>query len=398
VTLRVDFPFAGRVLDLSALSEQAWQTIAAAGVDRAALERVAGRDHVIRGDAELQALQSLLQRADARSAGPELPSVRVGAALEVIAQRPEGMGRRAFVERFMGGGFELRRLSDNQWDELEACGLRRDRLLRLAGADQGIHSQQELSDLFTLLNQLDRDANPRQLELTLGTKETSAGRALTLLEAVLVQRERNFSPDDLSRALLAGEGDGDSVGLLVPAREQLGQKDCLVTAKAMIHSFIPVGMTRRGPRLDELLTTSVDAHYMAKDENRDGQISGYRTDFDAGRRYLDACLLAGRPAIVGVSHSDRDYNNDLFTDHFVVITGRSIDEAGRVFYTFNDPADGSSTGRFYVDDVSGMLFKLARTDIPAGYTTARAYQVTQIRTYSDLPFADAVGRAPTPSS
>lgn len=398
MTRRIVAPFSGRVLDLGQLSDQAWQTIAAAGVDRAALERVAGPDHVIRGDAELQALQSLLRRADARSKGPELPSARVGAALEAIAQQPVGLSRSAFVDRFTGGGFELRRLSDEQWEALEAFGLRRDRLLRLAGADQGVHSQQELSDLFTLLNQLDRDGNARQLEVALGSQDTNAGRALLLLEGVLVQRERSFAPEDLSHALLGGDGDGDSVDLLVRTHKQVGPTDCLVTSKAMIHDFIPVGMSRRSPRLDTLLTTSVDAHYMAKDEDRSGQISGYRADFDAGRRYLDACLAAGRPAIVGVSHSDRDYNNDLFTDHFVVITGRSLDEAGRVYYSYNDPADGSNDGRFYVDDASGMLFKLPRTDIPAGYTTARAYQVTQIRTYSDLPFTEIAGRAPTPSS
>jgi len=84
-----------------------------------------------------------------------------------------------------------------------------------------------------------------------------------------------------------------------------------------------------------------------------------------GRDYIDGELGAGRPVVVGVSHSGQHHNVDDLTDHFVVITTRGVDEQGRVYYAFNDPgtkdaaagADTNPNNRFYVDGKTGKLFR-----------------------------------------
>ena len=136
---------------------------------------------------------------------------------------------------------------------------------------------------------------------------------------------------------------------------------------------------------------------MAKTENGRGELSGYTADFKAGLRYIDACLDRRRPVVIGVSHSESDGNARLdgITDHFVLITGRGRDQDGRVFYTFNDPANGSSSARFYVDARSGLLFKPANERIGERWVAGRAYQATHVRLYRDLDFSVATGRSPS---
>lgn len=105
------------------------------------------------------------------------------------------------------------------------------------------------------------------------------------------------------------------------------------------------------------------------------------------RDYIDACLDKGRPVIVGVScvaiASERV--NEGITDHFVTISGRGLDDAGRVFYEFRDPGAGGATGRLYVDPDSGKLFKPGATAANTPYVGHMAYEVSQVRTWRDLP-------------
>lgn len=98
---------------------------------------------------------------------------------------------------------------------------------------------------------------------------------------------------------------------------------------------------------------------VANGEDALGRVQTTRRQAESARRYLDEQLAAGKPVTVGVSHIDAGYNRDGITDHFVVITGRGIDEQGRQYYTYNDPAvrdPKAGTGeRFYVDDATGKL-------------------------------------------
>lgn len=105
------------------------------------------------------------------------------------------------------------------------------------------------------------------------------------------------------------------------------------------------------------------------------------------RDYIDACLDKHRPVIVGVScvavASERV--NEGITDHFVTISGRGLDDAGRLFYEFRDPGAGGATGRLYVDPDSGKLYKPGATAGNTPYVGQMAYEVSQVRTWRDLP-------------
>ncbi|NMO21179.1 LysM peptidoglycan-binding domain-containing protein [Pyxidicoccus fallax] len=123
---------------------------------------------------------------------------------------------------------------------------------------------------------------------------------------------------------------------------------------------------------------------VATGENSKGQLSINSKKAAEGRNYIDQQLNAGKPVVVGVSHKDSDYNADKLTDHFVVITGRGVDEKGRTYYTFHDPgtsqkakgADTNPNNRFYVDD-SGKMYRPGK--LANGYLTERNLEVAMVR-------------------
>ncbi|NTX35291.1 LysM peptidoglycan-binding domain-containing protein [Myxococcus sp. CA033] len=107
---------------------------------------------------------------------------------------------------------------------------------------------------------------------------------------------------------------------------------------------------------------------------------------ERGRNYIDQQLAAGKPVVVGVNHKSTANvgNADGITDHFVVITGRGVDQQGRTYYTFNDPAtrnqsrgaDTNPNNRFYVDENTGGL---TRPGPRTGYVVGRQFDVSMIR-------------------
>ncbi|MBZ4415675.1 LysM peptidoglycan-binding domain-containing protein [Myxococcus sp. RHSTA-1-4] len=123
---------------------------------------------------------------------------------------------------------------------------------------------------------------------------------------------------------------------------------------------------------------------VAKSENGKGQVTVDSKKAAEGRKYIDSQLDAGKPVVVGVSHKDSNYNADGLTDHFVVITGRGVDEKGRTYYTFHDPgttqktkgADTNPNNRFYVDD-SGKMYRPGKE--ASGYVTDRRFEVAMVR-------------------
>jgi hypothetical protein len=120
------------------------------------------------------------------------------------------------------------------------------------------------------------------------------------------------------------------------------------------------------------------------DENGEGRLTVDPAQAQAGREYIDGQLDAGRPVAVGVSHKDAAYNVDALTDHFVLITGRGVDEQGRTFYSFHDPAtqnpnvgmDTNPNNRFYIDDSTGMMY---RPGPHQGFVVERGYDVSMVR-------------------
>jgi GH24 family phage-related lysozyme (muramidase) len=63
-------------------------------------------------------------------------------------------------------------------------------------------------------------------------------------------------------------------------------------------------------------------------------------EWDMGIRYINACLSAGVPAMIGVNHTfaykKAAANNDNSTDHWLTIIGRGSDEKGK-YFTYTDP-------------------------------------------------------------
>ncbi len=120
---------------------------------------------------------------------------------------------------------------------------------------------------------------------------------------------------------------------------------------------------------------------MAEDKN--GRLQVDETRARLGRQYIDAYLDKGYPVLVGVSYADRSYNADRLTDHFVAIDGRNYDKKGRLYYTFKDPGDAGRSGRLYVDNATGKLFKQAEKSRKR-FVRYLDYEVTQVRTYEGL--------------
>jgi hypothetical protein len=114
----------------------------------------------------------------------------------------------------------------------------------------------------------------------------------------------------------------------------------------------------------------------------------------AGRDYIDRELTAGRPVVVGVSHTGEHHNVDDLTDHFVTVTSRGVDDQGRTFYAFNDPgtrsaqlgSDRNSNNRLYVDSKTGEMY---RPGARGGQITSQQYEVTMVRTNRESPRASS---------
>jgi LysM repeat protein len=143
---------------------------------------------------------------------------------------------------------------------------------------------------------------------------------------------------------------------------------CFQTAKAMAKA---AGAEVLGPQHRIQVGLSEDSK---------GRLSVDQAKAAEGRAYVDAQLEKGKPVVVGVSHKDASYNADKLTDHFVTITGRGVDEQGRSYYTFNDPATRSeekAKGRFYVDEQTGNLYKPGKE--AKGFVVDRHFEVAMVR-------------------
>lgn len=397
-----------RVLRLDDLDDAAWATVSNSGLTRQAIEAIAGPDRVLRGGRELRALDRLLRtparevsdtRSNTRASAlpdthPDGRGVRVANVLLKASRASHALSSREVSALSQQGEFDLAALDAAAWQELGTLGVAVDRLRGRAGADLRLRGPDDLRALFRLLATLDDDGDPQRLEMALLGEgrppvTTRAGAAYALLQ-------RCFQPysGELSDLQLTDAAPAASLYALpfhaaeLPVRtHKQAPRECFVSAKTMLNRF------KRG--LADGLNDVTGAHYMARVEDARGRIAGYREDFDAGRRYIDHCLLSGTPVIVGVSYKRDNYNLDGLTDHFIVITGRHTDEEGRLFYTFNEPGNGKSGYRLYVDARSGRLFKPATR--PRGYVDEMQFQVTQVRTFAAMPFAQVTGRAAQPA-
>lgn len=158
---------------------------------------------------------------------------------------------------------------------------------------------------------------------------------------------------------------------------------CKRTCDHLVDSYLREKLGNNAPRAADWHS----AIQVATAEDTKGRIQADPLQAQIGRNYIDSCLDKGYPVTVGVSFKDREaaggkeVNNDRITDHFVVVSGRGHEPDGRTYYAFKDPADGS-TGKFYVDRESGVLFRAPRQ--PGKDVDSKQYQVSQVRTYNGV--------------
>lgn len=184
----------------------------------------------------------------------------------------------------------------------------------------------------------------------------------------------------LPRSAGAGMGAANQIQLDVPnisqfdgARvERAGDDACYRACRAIAAAMgvnIPAG-------------TAGNSIQVASSENSVGQVQVNPQGLAEARSYIDQQLAAGRPVVVGVSHKDASYNSDGITDHFVVITGKGVDENGQQYYTYNDPAVGKGNEasgvnqRFYVDAENGNL--VHQGSVASGYVKDRHTEMSMV--------------------
>ncbi len=176
------------------------------------------------------------------------------------------------------------------------------------------------------------------------------------------------APTGPSAAEAGAEASKSAVDLEVPFVSQWTLRNpreaCFRACQAMLAG---VGLADRGP--DQALWLN-------------GTDSCPASSAAALQTQLDADLDAGKPVSVGVDRpGGKNTNADGVTDHWVVVTGRGIDEQGRAYYTFNDPgrraeangSDQNPQNRLYVDEATGRLY----SEDDKGQ---RRYEVTAVRT------------------
>jgi hypothetical protein len=178
-----------------------------------------------------------------------------------------------------------------------------------------------------------------------------------------------------------GQGDRRGVFLAVPFFSQFepghgydpGKTSCFLAAMAMVAEK---GAKVTGPDQRIQLATA---------EDEKGRLTIDPAKAAQARSYIDQQLDEGWPVVVGVSHKDAHYNVDALTDHFVVITGRGVDEQGRTYYAFHDPSasrgdKGSDTNpknRLCVDEATGRMYRPGKD--AAGLVVDRRLEVAMVR-------------------
>jgi RHS repeat-associated protein len=169
---------------------------------------------------------------------------------------------------------------------------------------------------------------------------------------------------------------------LFPGDRAAGNRACFEAAKKQTLDGNRAALGARRPTLLGSDRVIQIAHL----EDPNGRVLADPTVARQALSYIDRALEAGYRVLVGVSYiAGHDQNTDGITDHFVTIHGRGLDEVKRVFYEFTDPGSHQyPTGRFYVDETSGKLFRPAVEPGPLRSVHNVDYEVTQVRTYEEL--------------
>ncbi len=380
------------------------------------LKKCAGPDGSISTPQEFDRLFALLDKKDGTEDGlittkqsalgqTEMKSTIAGDVLDILtahAQKAQVVTKNDYIESHTAGYYDLKMLTPEDLSALRELGFNMG-AINYQGAQKGgiIQGKKAAETVFASLSSIDAGNDASRLRLSnpiaMGKKPaekdlTSSGKANAILEKCYVGFEQPYrSYTDLSRAAKEGTPHRADVALNVPCYPQTDPTGCYRTCRKMLKDF--------NSKIDAKVIPGGDgAHYTAISEDAAGRVMGRKGAFTDSVKYIDTCLEAGRPVIIGISDRDADYNTDKITDHFIIITGRKTDEDGNIVYTYNDPATSGPqrTGPLYVDKDSGMLF---RPDfVRSAGQNKRQYQLTQIRPYTDsgFTFKDVVGHAVNP--
>jgi hypothetical protein len=290
--------------------------------------------------------------------------------------KPVSRSQRSFVAEAIDGAVDLSDLSEETRTAMKQGGMPKAKLAAVAGPDGRIDTLQEVRALYNTLEKYPVSKRAPLADALLSEFRRHAVRPLRAEDALTL---------NAPQAARFGETHLDVPGIaqmsLHPDRAVAG-KMCFAAAVAQLEHFF----AERGEKTPRL-NGSDKRIQVATSEVASGRVE---VDEDAAlraRAYIDDCLDAGRPVLVGVSaHSlGTKQPNEGITEHFVTVCGRGVDEEGRAYYEFKDPGDAGDSGRFFVDPDTGKLYKPGKTTAEgARFVRDLQYEVSQVRTYRDM--------------
>lgn len=310
----------------------------------------------------------------------------------------------AFAKQFtkQHSVIDTNNLSTELKTKLQSLNVSEADLKKLAGADGQIKGS-EFKKLFALVDGFDDKPGDKKVQLKDGSGQATPAAEFNqaLLDEVKANRSQaQYVKPGTKSASTQTPLTVDANALTVDAKDRkpdvdLGVKGqsqydyadkhgldgdtaCFATAVAQCESYNKKTFGKTTPKLNGPDQTIQVAYA----EDKKGRLAVDPTQARIAREYIDKALDAGYPVLVGASYSDKNYNHDKMTDHFVTINRRGHDDQGRLFYEFKDPGDGGRTGRLYVDKDTGKLFK--EGDKKGGYVANADYEVTQVRTYQGI--------------
>lgn len=414
----------GGFIDVNNLSDPVRAALTAASVDPKELAKLADKKGLVSAEKVFRFIDGydtnkkpssfIAGSTDASGAYVPTKAGQIYGALkdEIAANRAVANGNVKNLNSWSSnhGVIDVNNLSTKVKDQLGASksGVTEADLRAVAGTDGQIKGKDEFAELHKLLDKADGAsdgvATTKSKNIKDGTvsdgktaalygalnDEVTANRALPQYtqpgakaapaQDRMTVDKNAFAEPDASKRL--PEVDLKMKGVdqfdLYPGDADKGGKACFEAAVKQCSDYNSKTHGKKAPKLNG----PNEAIQVAYAEDKKGRVAVDPTQAKIGREYIDKALDAGYPAVVGVSYTDDSYNNDKMTDHFVTIHKRGYDDKGRLYYEFKDPGDNARTGRLYVDQTTGKMFK--EGDLKGGYVGNLDYNVTQVRTYEGL--------------
>ena len=313
-----------------------------------------------------------------------------------------------FVKTFNDkhGVIDLNNMGEDLKKAISKAGIKDDELKEVAGPDGQIKGLTEFGKLYSLVDRFEsgspdsfakfvdpKSQNPvptQSKELyDAMNKEITKNRT----EARYAQPGTSWAPKQpeltaAKNALVVPQKDQKpAVKLAVVGKNQFdfenGNEACFKAAAHQCSKYNEKEHGKDAPRLNENANQAIQVAYA---EDKNGKVVLDKDQMKLGHAYIDNALDKGYPVNIGVSDDSYFHDNyDKITDHFVTVFARGYDDKGRLYYDFKDPGNGGKEGRLYVDKDTGKFFKEATKNKDSGYVADRAWEMTHVMTYINLP-------------